>query len=495
MNHLKTPAIVWFRNDLRLADNPALAAASRHQSIVAVFIWSPTEEGHWTPGGASRWWLERALTSLQVQLKDMGNTLLIMSGESGKILLDLAAKFGAKHIYWNRRYEPAIVVRDHGIKKDLMASGLNVETFNGSLIHEPWEVLKKDGTPYQIYTAYWNAGIKNCTVRKLIQMAPIPRAPQMSGESLNIADLTLGPKVHWDMGLQRLWQPGEISAARLLQDFVEHRLPKYQETRDIPGQMGTSLLSAHLHFGHISPQQLWHAVIEKHGHISSLDAHAKQFLKELIWRDFAANLIFYFPHTDRKPLRGQFANFPWRKSKSHLQAWQSGQTGFPIVDAGMRQLWSCGWMHNRVRMVVASFLVKDLRINWQEGAKWFWDTLVDANLASNTMGWQWAGGCGADAAPYFRIFNPMLQGARFDPEGLYIRTWIPELENLPNRWIHQPWEAPKCVLEEAGVVLGKNYPKPIVDHSLAKIEALLAYDTIKSKKISGMTPRTDHDGI
>ncbi len=476
-------AIMWFRNDLRLADNPALLAACKHPSLLPIFIWSPDEEGDWAPGAASRWWLHRALVDLDQRLRTMGSFLYVAEGRSQDVLLRLVAEYGADAVYWNRRYEPAIIARDSLIKKSLITAGTNVETCNGSCLFEPWEVLKKDGSPYQVYTAFWNAIKKKENVRAPLASPSLPRPPDAGCSSTSIDALALNPKLPWDGGLVAKWRPGEDAGLEVLEHFVADGLALYKENRDVPSEPGTSLISPYLHFGHLSPVQAWHKILAKFGSFHGLDAHGEQYLKELVWRDFAINLIFYYPHTTTKPLREQFANFPWVKSKRQLSAWQGGLTGYPIVDAGMRELWHTGWMHNRVRMIVASFLVKDLRISWLEGARWFWDTLVDADLASNTMGWQWAGGCGADAAPYFRVFNPTLQGQRFDPEGHYVRKWLPELAHLPNDWLHKPWEAQPGILGAAGVVLGKTYPKPIVDHGLAKMEALMAYDSIKSKKI------------
>jgi len=474
---LNSPAILWFRNDQRLSDNPALVAASKHNSVIPIFIWAPHEETPWEPGAASKWWLHHSLLELDASLKAIGSRLHITTGNSQKTLEDLIQKTGAKALYWNRRYEPSIISRDKEIKKYFSEAGIYVESFNSSLLNEPWEVLKKDGAPYQVYTPYWNAAKKIISAKVSSKIKDFPGFPGKIANSLKVSDLDLTPKIPWDSGFKKQWNPGEEHALKILANFTNKSLSSYNTGRDIPSIPGTSLLSPYLHFGNISPRQVWATVIKKK--LNSKDS--EQYLKELVWREFAAQLLYHFPKTDSHPLREQFSKFPWRKSKSKLQAWQKGLTGYPIVDAGMRQLWHTGWMHNRVRMIVASFLVKDLQIKWQEGAKWFWDTLVDADLASNTMGWQWTAGCGADAAPYFRIFNPMLQGSRFDPDGAYVKQWIPELKDLPKKWIHAPWDAPRDELDKAGIKLGKDYPKPIVDHFEAKMLALMAYEQIKNK--------------
>lgn len=474
-DYYSSPSIVWFRNDQRLSDNPALREAAKHQSMLPVFIWAPDEESPWEPGGASRWWLHRSLQELNKSLKEKNSFLYIDKGPTLGCLEKLAQNIGASAIYWNRHYEPKVIVRDKEIKTALTKKDLLIKSFKGSVLNEPWEVLKKNETPYQVYTPYWKVAHPKIAIEKNSRIS-IPAPPSKITSPHTVAELALNPQIAWDGGLTEFWQPGEEQAQKLLKSFVKQAVEDYEDDRNIPSIEGTSFMSPYLHFGNISPRQIWQAVKKKNAN------KTEQFLKEVVWRDFAVNLIYHFPYTDKEPLRDAFKKFPWRKSKKHLKAWQQGMTGFPIVDAGMRQLYHIGWMHNRVRMIVASFLVKDLQIKWQEGARWFWDTLVDADLASNSMGWQWAAGSGADAAPYFRVFNPMLQGSRFDPDGKYIREWIPELSDLPNKWIHEPWEAPADELKKAGIVLGETYPEPLVDHAHAKRKALAAYETIKSKK-------------
>ncbi|MEI6085179.1 MAG: deoxyribodipyrimidine photo-lyase [Verrucomicrobiota bacterium] len=394
-------SIVWFRLDLRLADNPALAAAAKLGQVVPVFIWAPEEEGAWPPGAASRWWLHHSLKALA---KDLGG-LVIRRGPSLDALRQLVKETGATAVFWNRRYEPALIARDTRVKQALLADGLTVESFNSALLFEPWEIKTGAGGPYKVFTPFYRACLK-----KKVGGASMPRPYRVAAlrPLPPSVELDLLPKLDWAKGFN--WQPGEAGARKQLAAFS----PKgYLEKRDLPAITGTSRLSPHLHFGEISPRQAW-------------EAGNEDYRRQLIWREFAHHLLYHFPATTDKPLKPQFEKFPWRKDAKGLRAWQRGETGFPIVDAGMKELWTTGWMHNRVRMVAASFLVKDLLIPWQEGARWFWDTLVDADLANNTLGWQWVAGCGADAAPFFRIFNPTAQAERFDPRGEYVRRWVPQ---------------------------------------------------------------------
>jgi deoxyribodipyrimidine photo-lyase len=475
-------AIVWLRQDLRLADNPALqAACARGGPVVPVFVWAPEEEGAWPPGGASRWWLGQSLAQLSGQLRAAGAELVIRRGESRAELLRVAKATGARAVFWNRRYEPAIMARDRKVEAALRASGLQTDSFNGALLHEPGTTLNQADRPFQVFTAFWRTCLAS---EEPSEPLPAPRrvsVPPRQPASLPLAALDLEPKLNWTDGLRAAWQPGTAGAEAELRRFLRDGLLTYAEGRNRPDLVGTSRLSPHLHFGEISPRQVWQAVrrfAESHSVPAAVWRHW-QFLTELGWREFGHDLLFHFPHTPEQPLRAEFARFPRRKHSAWLRAWQRGQTGCPLVDAGMRELWITGWMHNRVRMVVASFLVKNLLLPWQEGARWFWDTLVDADLANNTLGWQWTAGCGADAAPFFRIFNPVSQGERFDPDGCYVRRWVPELGRLPAAWIHRPWEAPPAVLAAAGVELGRNYPRPVVSLLLSRELALEAYHRIR----------------
>jgi deoxyribodipyrimidine photo-lyase len=479
---MNAPAsIVWFRNDLRLADNPALDAAIKRGAVVApVLVHSPEEEAPWAPGGASRWWLHQSLASLDASLRLRGSRLVILRGPALETLLKLAKDTGAVAVFWNRRYEPAVAERDARIQSALRAAGLEAESFNGALLHEPGDIRNQGGKPFQVFTPFW----KHCLAlpdppEPLLSPRKIP-APVLWPKALSLAALELEPKLAWTKGLRAAWRPGETGAAARLADFLPGALASYSTDRDRPDLAGTSRLSPHLHFGEISPRQIWRAIRRRAETAGVSDWRASRFLAEIGWREFAHHLLHYFPRTPTEPLRANFNGFPWRKDVAFLKAWQQGRTGYPIVDAGMRELWATGWMHNRVRMIVASFLVKDLLVSWTDGARWFWDTLVDADLAQNTLGWQWTAGCGADAAPYFRVFNPVSQGEKFDPRGEYARKWCPELTGLPDLWLHQPWKAPAELLARAGVELGRDYPRPIVNYAIAREVALEAFARIKS---------------
>lgn len=474
-----------------MEDNPALSAAeARGDPVIPVFIWAPDEEGAWAPGGASRWWLHHSLADLAKQLGGLGSRLVLRRGESRKVLAELIRETGAAAVFWNRRYEPYAIDRDTQVKLALRASGVSAESFNSALLFEPWEIAGSSGRPVRVFTAFW----KRCLQAGVPLPLPVPGrlpGPPAWPASLELADLALEPVIDWAAGFRPVWRPGSGGAAARLDDFLEEALSAYPDGRNRPALEGVSRLSPHLHFGEISPRRIWHdverqaALIDGPGAIRAGEA----FLRQLIWREFAHHLLFHFPHTAERPLREEFAGFPWRDDARSVNAWRRGLTGYPLVDAGMRQLWQTGWMHNRVRLVAASFLVKHLLIPWQRGAEWFWDTLVDADLANNTLGWQWTAGTGADAAPYFRIFNPVLQGEKLDPEGVYVRRWLPELERLPWRWIHRPWEAPRSVLEEAGVTIGTTYPAPIIDHAAARSRALGAFERVRGYSASPVAAR------
>lgn len=469
--------IVLFDRDLRRDDHPALsAAAKRGGPVVPVFIWSPEDEGEWSPGAASRWWLHQSLESLQTLLNDLGSPLVIRSGRIVPTLRSLIRETGADAVYWNRRYEPLAKKRQEEWRDELRRDRVNVETFHDGLLFDPASILTSGGTPYQVFTPFW----KQCLLRdEPGKPLAVPRRlipPEKAVNSVRVKGLRLEPKIKWDAGLREAWTPGAAGAAAELKRFLQHGLALYAKERDRPDHLGTSRLSPHLHFGGISPRRVWHAVRRAAMRLPKIRSDvAEPFLRQLIWREFAAYLLYHFPHTPEEPLRPKFNEFPWRDDHLLLAAWQRGRTGYPIVDAGMRQLWETGWMHNRVRMIVGSFLVKDLLIPWQRGAEWFWDTLVDADLANNTMGWQWIAGCGADAAPFFRIFNPVSQGEKFDPQGEYIRRFVPELRELSIEWIHHPWDAPEEMLKSAGIKLGETYPRPLVNHAEARKEALAAF--------------------
>ena len=461
-----SPVLVWFRDDLRLADNPALAAAvNRGHPIIPVFIWAPEEEGNWRPGAASNWWLDASLRAFSRDLEERGSRLIIRRGPTSKALSELIEQTKASGLFWNRVYRPPVMQRDSALESEIRKRGAAVECFNGSLLFQPGTILNKSGKPFAVFTPFWRA----CLTKAVSAPAPDPppklRAPESWPDSLKVSELGLQPTIDWASGLRDNWQPGEWGARAQLDRFRQKALDAYGESRDHPEVTSTSRLSPHLRFGEISSRQVWHAV-------DSLGGDA--FLRQLSWREFSYHMLHSHPQSVDQPLRPEFARFPWKRDPQSFAAWTRGKTGYPFVDAGMRELWRTGWMHNRVRMVAASFLVKHLLIAWQEGAAWFWDTLVDADLANNTMGWQWVAGCGADAAPYFRIFNPVLQGEKFDPVGNYVRRWIPELAKLPDAWIHKPWLAPSPILARAGIELGTTYPHPIVGHDEARRRALAA---------------------
>ena len=437
-------AILWFRRDLRLADNPALHLALREaERLVPVYIWAPDEEGAWAPGGASRWWLHHSLADLAGELEKRGCPLVIRSGDSLAELRKLARETGATGVYWNRLYEPAVIARDSRIKEALRADGLDAESANAALLIEPWQIKTGGGDPYRVFTPYWKAAQALLPVGRLepVPSELKPASPRPAGLALDALELL--PTIPWDAGFGERWQPGAGGARKRLERFAEDAVLDYSARRDQPAQDATSSLSPHLHFGDIGPRQvllrMQRALAEDRS--SGRIATTEHFLREIGWREFAHHLLFHYPKTPTEPLYDKFAAFPWRKPKEYaadLAAWQRGRTGVPIVDAGMRELWVTGIMHNRVRMIVASFLTKNLLIPWQEGARWFWDTLVDADLPNNTLGWQWTAGCGADAAPYFRVFNPVLQSQKFDPQGEYLRRWLPELAALPTDRLHVP---------------------------------------------------------
>jgi len=471
------PILVWLRRDLRLADNPALFAAAQNAAggqlgLLPIYIWAPEEEDPWAPGAASRWWLHHSLIALAGEFGGIGIPLAVSRGPSLPALLSLAAKSGATSVYWNSLPEPLAQRRDEAVVAGLAAHGMEWRSFpQANYLHDPAAETNAQGSGYQVFTPFYKHRL-----RALPPPAPLPApkpriAPAIQPPTTAISDLGLLPAIPWDKGLASTWHPGEAGAMARWRSFKRKALASYGTRRDFPAQAGISGLSPHLHFGEIGPRTLWHAVA---------GLAAEPWQRQLEWREFAFHLLHHFPQTPRQPLRAAFAAFPWRKDKASLLAWQKGRTGYPLVDAGMRELWATGFMHNRVRMVAGSFLVKHLLLPWQAGARWFWDTLVDADLANNTLGWQWIAGCGADAAPYFRVFNPVLQSKKFDPQGEYIRHWIPELSALPAPWIHEPASAPPLELALAGVELGVNYPHPIIGHEVGRSRALAAWRSLQA---------------
>lgn len=462
-----------------------MAAAETGGTVVPIYILDDQDNVPWRPGGAARWWLHGSLEALAHDLQSLSSRLILRRGPAAETLAAVVAETGATAVHWNRLYEPHAIDRDTALKQRLRATGIEATSHNGSLLREPWTLHTQSGGPFKVYTPFW----KRYWAQRDEIPRPLPRPERLWGPEAwphtdQLADWRLRPtRPDWAGGLRAIWVPGEIGARQRLDAFLGSALTRYADGRDRPHTDGTSRLSPHLHWGEISPRQVWRAVMERlaTGDLDAGEGDAEIFLKEIVWREFSYNLLFHFPGLPDTPLDDRFAAFPWRDADrdAGLREWQQGRTGYPIVDAGMRQLWHIGWMHNRVRMIVASFLIKHLLLPWQLGEAWFWDTLVDADLASNAASWQWVAGCGADAAPYFRIFNPILQGEKFDPEGTYVRHWVPEIAPLPAKYVHRPWDAPAQTLADAGIELGKTYPRPIVDHKAARHRALAAYDDIK----------------
>jgi deoxyribodipyrimidine photo-lyase len=467
------PIVLWFRRDLRLADNPALEPARRTGApILPLYVLDETP-GLRPPGAASLWWLDKSLAALAADLEARGSRLILRRGEAAQVVRDLCMDTGAQGVMFNALFDPAVARRDGHLAEVLKAHDINVHRFNGGHLVHPDAVKTKTGGRYNVFTPFWR------TAREMVaETAPIAApdqlaAPQTWPASERLADWALHPaRPDWSGGFSD-WRPGEAGAAKRLETFVAQALAAYPDARDRPAAEGTSRLSAHLHFGEIAPKACWRA--------AGTSEAAEKFKAELGWREFCCAINARGQDLAEQNFDTRFDRFPWRDAPSDLGAWKRGLTGYPIVDAGMRQLWTTGWMHNRVRMIVASFLTKHLLIDWRQGEAWFWDTLVDADHASNAANWQWVAGSGADAAPYFRIFNPMLQGAKFDPDGAYVRRWVPELARLSAKAIHAPWEAPAAVLEGAGVRLGHTYPRPIVDHDAARKRALGAYAEMRAE--------------
>jgi len=463
-------ALVWLRRDLRLTDHPALAAACADRArVLPVYIHSPKEEGSWAAGAASRWWLHQSLRALGQSLSNRGGQLYLAAGDSLSELRELIGRTGADAVHWTRSYEPAAIARDTRIKAALREEGVIVESHPGNLWAEPWQVSTGEGHPYRVFTPFW----RNLRPR-LEPQEPLPEARprewlRLPG-SLPLEALELEPSVHWTGGLTQAWLPGEAGARGQLQAFTRDALSDYAHGRDQPARPGTSRLSPHLHFGEITPREIHYALNSPAGRRPSAKRlDVEPYLRQLGWREFAHHLLYYFPDTPTENFNPRFDALPWQSAdETVLRRWCRGLTGIPLVDAGMRELWHTGWMHNRARMVVASFLTKNLRLHWLHGARWFWDTLVDADLANNTLGWQWVAGCGADAAPYFRVFNPLTQAAKFDPESTYLKRWLPELAALEPKLLHEPQRDPRA-LARCG------YPAPMIDLGRSRSEALQAW--------------------
>lgn len=478
-------ALYWFRNDLRLADNPALTEAAEAGPVLCLYILD-TGPDRRPIGGASRWWLSRSLDALGEALAAKGGRLVLVRGDPAVLLPRVAAESGIRLITWNRRYEAAEIALDRRLKEELSGRGVTVRSFNSQLLNEPWQVTTTTGQPMKVFTPYWRAarlkGDPAAPIPAPKHLSAMPLPDSIEAMTLPLPDLELEPrKPDWAGGMRAAWAPGEAGAAARLSDFLGGGLGGYAENRDRPDRIATSRLSPHLHFGEIGPRQIWHALrhAREVGEAAGSERDAEKFLSEIGWREFSHHLLFHNPDLARRNYDSRFDRFPWQPDETALSRWQRGQTGIPLVDAGMRELWTTGWMHNRVRMVVASFLIKHLLQDWRAGEAWFWDTLVDADAANNAASWQWVAGSGADASPYFRIFNPVTQGETHDPRGAYVRQWVPELAGLSDKDIHQPWKVSDTVLREAGVRIGETYPAPLVDLAYGRQRALDAFATIR----------------
>lgn len=474
------PVILWFRRDLRLHDNPALEHAfAAGRPVICLYILDPAQAGR-APGAASEWWLDKSLRALSAALAERGARLVLRRGDSESELRRLIDETGADAIFMNRLFEPEGFTHDADVAHALKAEGVACHGYNGALLARPGSVLNGSGGPYKVFTPFLKALLAQ------IEAPPHTLGPRdMSGapnvDSDDIDDWGLHPRrPDWSGGFD--WTPGEAGAAEALSRFTARGLKIYGKGRDHPAEPGCSRLSPHLHWGEISPWRVVGAARDAAAAGRVPSAEAEKFVAEIGWREFSAHLLHHFPTLPERAFRPEYEAFPWIDDEAAFTAWSRGRTGYPIVDAGMRQLWTTGWMHNRVRMIVASFLIKDLLIDWRRGEAWFWDTLVDADLASNVQNWQWVAGSGADAAPYFRIFNPITQGEKFDPSGAYVRRWIPELKGLGDKWLHAPWTAPPEVLLGADVRLGTDYPKPIVDHAAARDRALSALKVVSASR-------------
>lgn len=475
------PVIVWFRNDFRLRDHPALTAAIATGSpVIPLFILDEETPGAWAPGGASRWWLAKSLAAFGQTIAERGGRLILRRGAIHRELPRVAEETGASAIYFTRSYEPWAVALEGQLRLHFDTRGIAFKRYGGRLLREPETVRTNTNGTYQVFTPFWRAFVKDLKLSRGSAAPDKISSPRQLPKSDDLRDWDLLPvKPDWSGGLAEAWEPGEAGAHARLAEFKQ-QLAGYSQDRNRLDREGTSRLSPHLAFGEISPAACWRAATGAAKGRGVLDQSVETFMKELAWREFSYSLLVQFPELPAAPLKSMFSALPWRNDPAHLKAWQQGKTGYPIVDAGMRELWATGYMHNRARMITASFLIKHLLIPWTQGEAWFWDTLADADLANNSASWQWVAGCGADAAPYFRIFNPISQGEKFDPSGDYVRKWVPELARLPAARIHAPWTAKSDELAQAGVVLGTSYPFPIVDHGHARARALQAYEKIKA---------------
>jgi len=475
---IKNPIIYCLKNDLRLLDNSALQfAIEADKPIFFVYIYESSED--WSPGAASRWWLHQSLLSIKTDLEDLNAKLYFFSGSAIEILPKLAAEVQCDQIVYSRVYEPEALNQDRKLLGLLNDRNIDLKISQGNVLFRPGSILNKQDNVYKVFTPFYKACHKKGFPSQLIEKPKSLLTFNYKGDSISFEDLNLVPKKSWIKGLKAQWKPGEKNANKLLKKYTTAGLFQYSEKRDFPNLDSTSHMSPYLHFGEISPQRIIYYLTKIGNEKPTLELESENIIRQLVWREFACHILVSYPFTTDKPFQDKFTKFPWKRSdKKLIAAWQQGKTGYPLIDAGMRELWATGYMHNRVRMVVASFLTKNGLIHWKQGALWFWDTLVDADLAQNSMNWQWVAGCGVDAAPYFRIFNPVTQSKKFDAEGMYIRRWCPELNELPNKYIHAPWEAPKHILEAACVNLGHDYPDPILDLKATRERALMVYQSM-----------------
>lgn len=475
----KAISIVWFRQDLRLSDNPAILEASNLGVLLPIYILDDCAPDPFKIGSASKIWLHHSLHSLNQSLDGKLNVYI---GKTSEIIEGLINQYNIANVFCNACYEPWHIKQENNVKNICKMKSIQYKCFNGNYLWLPNQILKSDGTYYKVFTAYKKKSYQHPpreTIKSTKKINVIIEDPE---NKISIPDLDLMPRNRkWPKKISNSWQIGEPAAGKKLNNFIKNQLSEYKTGRDYPVKKQTSLLSPHLHFGEISPAQIWEA-INSLGHFHANNADIEHFLSEMIWREFSCYLLSHFKLLHKDNFNNKFNHFPWKDHLKYLKAWQTGRTGFPIIDAGMRELWQTGYMHNRVRMIVASFLVKNLNIHWHKGRDWFWDCLVDADLANNSASWQWVAGCGVDAAPYFRIFNPITQGEKFDKNGDYTRKFVPELNNLPDKYLFQPWTTPKAILKSAGIELGKHYPHPIIDLTESRNSALTAYKALSNPK-------------
>jgi deoxyribodipyrimidine photo-lyase len=486
-NQNPSPSLVWLRDDLRLDDNPALIAGAADGPVVCVYVLDDSGKSGRPLGGAARWWLHHSLARLGESLAERGVTLILRSGDPDILIPELATAIGAGSVHWNRRYYGWSKPMDSAIKQILTDKGIKVESHKANVLTEPWEIKTGSGGYFKVFTPFFRAATASCDAWAAFACD----APALVGATINCSSDTLEDwkllptKPNWAGGLADMWVPGEVGGKANLDAFMSGAIKGYKDNRNVPSVVGTSRLSPHLRFGEISIRRVWNATRATMAKSPDLQSDGQTFLSELGWREFSTQLVYHYEDFPDQSWKPEFRAFPWTHDQKALTAWQTGQTGYPIVDAGMRELYATGWMHNRVRMIVASLLVKHLLQDWRAGEAWFWDTLVDADIANNAAGWQWVAGSGADASPYFRIFNPMTQGENFDPKGKYVRKWVPEIARLPDSLIHRPFDAPSDILRATGITLGQTYPRPIIDHATGRARALDALASLKTKIPAG----------